>query len=248
MTSAAPSDGGRAALALPTRVVVVDDQPLVRMGFRLIIDGEDDLDVVGEASNGEEALVVVAHTRPDVVLMDIRMPVLDGLEATRRLMASDHRPAVLIVTTFDHDDYVFGALRAGAAGFMIKDASPEELLAAVRTVASGESLVAPRVTRRLIEAAITGGPPLVAAAAHSNQALIDSLTERERDIVIGLAQGLSNQHLARHLHVSQATVKTHVSSVLAKLRLTSRVQAVIVAYETGLVRPGDIEIGELGND
>jgi DNA-binding NarL/FixJ family response regulator len=230
----------------PTTVVVVDDQPLVRMGFRLIVDGEDDLEVVGEASNGDEALGLIARTRPDVVLMDIRMPVLDGLEATRRLMVSDHRPAVLIVTTFDHDEYVFGALRAGAGGFMVKDASPEELLAAVRTVANGESLVAPRVTRRLIEAAMSGASST--STTSSNQAVIDALTERERDIVVGLAQGMSNQHLARHLHVSQATVKTHVSSVLAKLRLTSRVQAVIVAYETGLVRPGDIALSELGVD
>jgi DNA-binding NarL/FixJ family response regulator len=244
--STSEPDRSDASIERPTTVVVVDDQPLVRMGFRLIVDGEDDLEVVGEASNGDEALGLIARMRPDVVLMDIRMPVLDGLEATRRLMASEHRPAVLIVTTFDHDEYVFGALRAGAAGFLVKDASPDELLAAVRTVANGESLVAPRVTRRLIEAAISGASPTPPASSH--QAVIDSLTERERDIVVGLAQGMSNQHLARHLHVSQATVKTHVSSVLAKLRLTSRVQAVIVAYETGLVRPGDIALSELGVD
>jgi DNA-binding NarL/FixJ family response regulator len=226
-----------------TKVLVVDDQPLVRMGFRLIVDAEPDLRVVGEAANGDDAIRLATSTAPDVVLMDIRMPVMDGIEATRRIVALTPAPAILVVTTFDHDEYVFGALRAGAAGFLIKDASPEELLAAVRTVASGESLVTPRVTRRVIEAALDASAPM-----SDRSDALGPLTDRERDIVRGLAQGLSNQHLARRLHVSPATVKTHVSSVLSKLGLTSRVQAVIVAYETGLVRPGDLELSDLGTD
>jgi DNA-binding NarL/FixJ family response regulator len=220
-----------------TRIVVVDDQALVRTGFAMIIGAEPDLEVVGEAGDGLEALTVVASTRPDVVLMDIRMPTLDGVEATRRLTAPEvaHRTRVLILTTFDLDDYVFTALRAGASGFLLKDTPPEELIRAVRVVAGGDALIDPGVTRRLIEefsqlageATPTEAPPA-----------LDSLTDRELEVLRAMARGLSNAEIAEELYVSETTVKTHVGRVLMKLHLRDRVQAVVLAYEVGLVRPG----------
>jgi DNA-binding NarL/FixJ family response regulator len=213
-----------------TRVVVVDDQAVIRAGLRMIVDNEADLSVVGEAGDGAEAVRVARDLRPDVVLMDIRMPDVDGIEATRQLAGG---PAVLVLTTFEDDEYVFGALRAGASGFLLKDAGPDALVAAIRAVARGEALVDPAVTRRLVErwAELDHGVPAPAADI--------PLTEREREILVGLASGLSNRELATALIVSEATVKSHVSSLLTKLGVRSRVQAVIVAYERGIVRAGD---------
>ena len=219
------------------RIVVVDDQAMIRGGLRMIIDDEPDLTVVGEAGDGDEAVRVVAASSPHVVLMDIRMPGVDGIEATRRILAADPSPNVLVLTTFQDDDYVFGALRAGASGFLLKDATPDVLLAAIRTVAAGDALVDPAVTGRLLErwSELEGrsSPPADVPGA------IASLTEREREILVGLARGRSNRELAAELFVSEATVKSHVSSLLLKLGVRSRVQAVILAYEVGVVRPGE---------
>jgi DNA-binding NarL/FixJ family response regulator len=219
------------------RVLIVDDQALVRTGFRMIVEAEDDMTVVGEAGDGEEALRLVESARADVVLMDIRMPKLDGVEATRRTVAERDGdvPRVVILTTFDLDEYVVEALRAGASAFLLKDAPPEELVAAIRTVDAGDAVVAPRVTRRLLDrfAAVLptttppGEPPAFA-----------SLTDREREVLMLIARGLSNAEIAADLYVSETTVKTHVGHVLTKLGLRDRVQAVVLAYETGLVRPG----------
>jgi DNA-binding NarL/FixJ family response regulator len=223
---------------VPLRVLVADDQELVRAGFRLILEAAG-FAVVGEAANGAEALALAAAERPDVVLMDIRMPVMDGLEATRQLTASGHGdpghrgPKVVILTTFDLDDYVYEALRSGASGFLLKDAPRADLIAAVRVTAAGDALLAPSVTRRLIET--FAARPAEAAPAPSQLA---SLTPRERDILQLLARGRSNTEIARGLVVSEATVKTHVTHLLAKLGLRDRVQAVILAYETGAVTPG----------
>ncbi|MCD5309705.1 response regulator transcription factor [Kineosporia babensis] len=229
------------------RVAVVDDQGVIRAGLRMIIDHESDLTVVGEAADGASALTMVAEVRPDVVLMDIRMPVLDGIEATRRLVdagaAGAHLPAVLILTTFDDEEYVLGAIRVGASGFLLKDAGPDVLVAAVRTVHAGNSLVDPVVTNTLIAHCLelertrpAVAPPNI-PSSHWAQRLA-SLSEREKQILGGMARGLSNTDLAAHLVVSETTVKTHVSSVLSKLGLRNRVQAVVVAYETGVVTPG----------
>jgi len=220
------------------RVVIVDDQAVIRGGLRLIVDNEPDLTVVGEAGDGDEALRVVAAATPHVVLMDIRMPGCDGIEATRRILeAGDAAPSVLVLTTFQEDDYVFGALRAGASGFLLKDATPEVLLAAIRTVAAGDALVDPAVTGRLLArwAELEGrsSPP------GEMPSPIAQLTGREREILVGLTRGRSNRELAAELYVSEATVKSHVSSLLLKLGVRSRVQAVILAYELALVRPGD---------
>jgi DNA-binding NarL/FixJ family response regulator len=218
------------------RVVVVDDQELVRAGFCVILDAAEGITAVGEAANGVEAIEQVASLRPDVVLMDVRMPVMDGLEATRRLTAAGTAwpPKIVILTTFDLDDYVYEALRAGASGFLLKDAPRHDLIAAVRAVAAGDGLLAPSVTRRLIEA-FAQRP----AAASPSPSRLASLTPRERDILLGLARGRTNAELAAELYVGEATVKTHVGHLLAKLGLRDRVQAVILAYETGLVRPGE---------
>jgi DNA-binding NarL/FixJ family response regulator len=216
----------------PLRVVLADDQALVRAGFRMILTA-DGIDVVGEAANGAEAVDAVRRTRPDVVLMDIRMPELDGLEATRRILADAcAEPRVIMLTTFDLDHYVYAALAAGASGFLLKDVTPEHLVAAVRLVRSGDALLAPAITRRLVERFARRDD---APAVHGDLA---ALTPRELEVLRLLAQGLSNAELAGRLHLSEATVKTHVARILAKLGLRDRVQAVVVAYRSGLVSPG----------
>ena len=218
----------------PVRVVVADDQALVRTGFRMILTA-DGIDVVAEAATGAEAIDAVRRTRPDVVLMDIRMPVLDGLEAARRILAADaDGPRILMLTTFDVDEYVYAALAAGASGFLLKDVAPEQLTAAVRLVRSGDALLAPSITRRLVERFARGGQET--SAVHRDLA---SLTPREREVLQLLARGLSNAELAAAFQLSEATVKTHVARILGKLQLRDRVQAVVVAYETGLVAPGE---------
>jgi DNA-binding NarL/FixJ family response regulator len=217
----------------PVRVVVADDQALVRTGFRMILTAGG-IEVVGEATNGIEAVEAVRRTRPDVVLMDIRMPELDGLEATRRiLVGSGVEPRVIILTTFDLDHYVYAALTAGASGFLLKDVTPEHLVAAVRLVRTGDALLAPAITRRLVERFARRGPD--DATIHRD---LGALTARELEVLRLLAQGLSNAELAARLHLSEATVKTHVARILGKLALRDRVQAVVLAYRTGLVTPG----------
>ncbi|HEX9099329.1 MAG TPA: response regulator transcription factor [Candidatus Dormibacteraeota bacterium] len=213
------------------RVLVVDDQAMVRAGLRLILDGQADIEVVGEATDGEEAQVAVRRDRPDVVLMDIRMPRLDGIAATRKLIEHDPAVRVLVVTTFDADQYVFEALRAGASGFILKDSSPEQLVAAVRLIAAGDALLAPARTRRLIETQVRPKPT-------ADSSLIGTLTDREREVLVLVARGLDNSQIAAELFISDATVRTHIGHVLSKLNSRSRVQAVVVAYESGLVRPG----------
>jgi DNA-binding NarL/FixJ family response regulator len=215
-----------------TRVVVVDDQALVRGGFTSILGGQPDIDVVGEASNGQEAVAVCAAARPDVVCMDVRMPVVDGIEATRRLLAASEPPRVLVLTTFDLDVHVYDALRAGASGFLVKDAPPERLVAAVRAVAAGEELFAPTVLRRLVEAYVREPPH------EDDGGVLGVLTDRERDVLREMAAGRTNAEIAQALYLSPATVKTHVTRILTKLGLRDRVQAVVLAYETGLVRRG----------
>jgi DNA-binding NarL/FixJ family response regulator len=217
------------------RVLIADDQALVRAGFRMILEADDAIEVVGEAANGEEAVAAVRRLQPDVVLMDVRMPVLDGLEATRKLLANEgDGPRVIMLTTFDVDDYVYTALRAGASGFLLKDVSPEQLVAAVRLVAAGDALLAPSITRRFVERfAQQSAPPLDQGGAE-----LSTLTAREREVLVLIARGLSNAELAERLTLSEATVKTHVARILGKLDLRDRVQAVVFAYESGLVTPG----------
>jgi DNA-binding NarL/FixJ family response regulator len=218
-----------------TTVLIADDQALVRVGLRKILENEPETVVVGEAGDGQDAIAAARRTRPDVVLMDIRMPVLDGIEATRRIVAAQPATRVLILTTFGLDDYVYDALRAGASGFMLKDAPPEEIAAAVRIVASGEALLAPAVTRAVIEE-FTRFPPRAAPAAVPRA--VGELTVREREVLDLLIRGLSNPEICRELVISEATAKTHVARILQKLGLRDRVQAVIYAYESGLVKPG----------
>jgi DNA-binding NarL/FixJ family response regulator len=216
------------------RVMVVDDQQMFRMGLRSILQAQDGIEVVGEAADGAEAVALGVGLRPDVVLMDVRMPELDGIEATRRLLATptESPVRVLMLTTFDIDDYVFDALRAGASGFLLKDASAEELVAAVRTVAAGDALLAPRVTRHLVEAFVAAPPP-----STPREDVLDALTDRERDVFMLVARGRSNTEIAGDLFIAEQTVKTHVGRILAKLQLRDRVHAVVLAYESGLVGP-----------
>jgi DNA-binding NarL/FixJ family response regulator len=218
-------------------VLLVDDQPLLRRGFRMILEAEPDLIVVAEAANGDEAVDLARRHAPDVVLMDIRMPGTDGIEATRRIAAADARVRVLVLTTFDLDEYAFGALRAGASGFLLKDVRPAELVAAIRTVAAGDAVTSPRVTRRLLEE-YTRVLPLSASQMQQRYPQLSALTEREREVLIAVARGLSNAEIAAALFVSEATVKSHVGRILAKLGLRDRVQVVVLAYEAGLIQPG----------
>jgi DNA-binding NarL/FixJ family response regulator len=215
------------------RVLIADDQALVRGGFRMILDSQKDIEVVGEASDGRDALTKAAELQPDVVLMDIRMPELDGLEATRRLLGGNGAPRVLILTTFDLDEYVYAAMKAGASGFLLKDVRPEQLAEAVRVVVDGDTLLAPTITRRLVEEFVRRPPPGSGAPAE-----LAELTEREHEVVTLVARGLSNAQIADSLFVSEATVKTHVTHILGKLGLRDRVQVVVLAYETGLIQPG----------
>ena len=247
----------------PVRVLLVDDQPLLRMGFRLILEGEDDLRIVGEASNGAEAVRHVRELAPDVVLMDVRMPVLDGIEATRAIAASGSDAKIIILTTFDLDEYAFAALRAGASAFLLKDVAPAELVSAVRVVASGDAVVAPRVTQRLLETYVRGAggmDPAGTGGAGGQRAgaddggqqagspvrpardpLLEDLTPRENEMLGAMAEGLSNAEIAHRYFLSEATVKTHVRRILTKLHLRDRVQAVVYAYETGLVVPSNAD-------
>ena len=213
------------------RVLIADDQPLVRSGFRMILDERSDLELVGEAEDGEQAIALASHLDPDVILMDIRMPGIDGVQATRRLVESGIRARILVLTTFDLDEYVYAAISAGASGFLLKDVQPTELVDAIRVVAAGNSLFGPAATQRLLER--FAAPPSPAASSS-----LDELTDREREILRLIAQGNSNAELAQQLYLSEATIKTHVSAILRKLGVRDRVQAVIAAYEAGLVQPG----------
>jgi DNA-binding NarL/FixJ family response regulator len=219
----------------PIRVLIVDDQSLVRAGFRMILDAEAGLEVVGEAADGLEAVAAARDTGPDVILMDVRMPNVDGLEATRRILdGRDSGPRVLILTTFDLDEYVYEALRAGASGFLLKDTPPEQLVDAIHVVARGEALLSPSITRRVIEQFVSRPPDSV----RKPPAELAELTARELEMLRYLARGLSNAEIGREAFVSETTVKTHVARILMKLRLRDRVQAVVFAYEHGIVEPG----------
>lgn len=221
----------------PIRIAIVDDQQLVRAGFRMVIDSQPDMSVEVEASDGEQALRELARVPVDVVLMDVQMPNLDGIEATRRLTALEHSPKVVVLTTFDNDEYVVAAISAGASGFLLKDAQPEDLLAALRTVYRGDAVIAARSTRRLLQHV---GPMLAGASTVERPRLPDDLTPREVEVLAAMAHGLSNTEIAEKLFVSEATVKTHVGRVLAKTGSRDRVQAVVFAYQTGLVQPEDL--------
>ncbi|WP_406861831.1 response regulator transcription factor [Streptomyces sp. HUAS MG47] len=216
-----------------TTVLIADDQPMQRFGFRMLLESQDDMTVVGEAANGGEAVRMAEQHHPDVVLMDVRMPGLDGIEATRRIAAAGDRTRVLIVTTFDLDEYAFEGLRAGASGFLVKDARPEELLAAVRAVASGEAIVAPSLTRRLLDAYVQYLPTTREAPPQDSR--LTALTDREREILTVIGRGWTNTEIAARLHLAESTVKTHISRVLAKTGARDRVQAVILAYQWHLV-------------
>jgi len=215
------------------RVVVADDQGMVRSGFSVLLNAQPDIEVIGEAVDGQEAIARAAELRPDVILMDVRMPVLDGLQATRAITAMPDPPKILVLTTFDLDDYVYEALRAGASGFLLKDASATELANAVRLVAAGDALLAPGVTRRLIAEFARMGAP-----RSPTRKQIEGLTERESEVLALVARGMSNAEIADHLVVAEQTIKTHVGRILMKLGLRDRTQAVVLAYESGLVHPG----------
>jgi DNA-binding NarL/FixJ family response regulator len=221
------------------RILLVDDQALVRAGFRMILDAEPEMEVVGEASDGREAIDQVRSLRPDIVLMDIRMPELDGLEAARRILADgvggDEPPRILMLTTFDHDDYVYEALRAGASGFLLKDTPPEQLVSAIHVIEAGEALLSPSITRRVISEFVKGTGPKPEAQFPR----LEDLTARELEVLVLIARGLSNAEIAKTLYVSETTVKTHVARILMKLGLRDRVQVVVLAYEAGVVTPGD---------
>ena len=220
------------------RVAIVDDQALVRTGFRMVLEAESDLDVVGEAGDGAAAIDLARSTAIDVVLMDVRMPGIDGIAATAAVTAADHPPRVIVLTTFDLDEYAFAAIRAGASGFLLKDVRPQELVSAIRTVHSGEAALAPRVTRRMIEMFADALP--MAGDAASAPSLLDALTPREREILVAIAEGLNNTDLAERFHLSESTVKTHVGRILQKLDARDRVHLVIIAYEHGLIPPGTV--------
>ncbi|MFC9397865.1 response regulator [Streptomyces sp. NPDC057027] len=220
-----------------TTVLIADDQPMQRLGFRMLLESQDDMTVVGEASNGTEAIRLVDLHHPDVVLMDIRMPGLDGIEATRRVVATGARTRILIVTTFDLDEYAYDGLRAGASGFLVKDAQPEELLAGIRAVAGGDAVVAPSLTRRLLDAYIHHLPASATARPPEEDPRLAPLTDREREILTVIGRGWSNAEIGERLHLAESTVKTHVGRILAKTGTRDRVQAVILAYDTGLVTP-----------
>ncbi|MDX3431999.1 MULTISPECIES: response regulator transcription factor [unclassified Streptomyces] len=220
-----------------TTVLIADDQAMQRFGFRMLLESQDDMTVVGEAANGTEAVGLVARHHPDVVLMDIRMPGLDGIEATRRIITSGARTRVLIVTTFDLDEYAYDGLRAGASGFLVKDALPEELLSGIRAVASGDAVVAPSLTRRLLDAYVHHLPAAPGDLPLAADPRIASLTEREREILTVIGQGWTNTEIAGRLHLAESTVKTHVTRILAKTGSRDRIQAVILAYDTRLVNP-----------
>ncbi|MEE9964765.1 MAG: response regulator transcription factor [Propionicimonas sp.] len=217
-----------------TRVFLADDQALVRSGFRMLIEAEDDLQVVGEAADGAATVEQVAHTPADVVLMDIRMPVMDGVEATRRIVAAGVPTRILVLTTFDLDEYVFSALKAGASGFMLKDARPDDLLNAIRTVAEGESVIAPSATRRLLDHVV----PTLPTNPEGEDGRLELLTEREREVLVEIAAGATNAEIGAKLYMAEGTVKTHIGRLLAKLQCRDRVGLVLFAYETGLVRHG----------
>ncbi|MFE6931168.1 response regulator [Streptomyces sp. NPDC057699] len=217
----------------PIRVAVVDDQPLIRAGFSMVLAGQDDIEVVGEAENGAEALDLLRTVEADVVIMDIRMPVMDGIQATEQLMRMDDPPGVLVLTTFDNDEDAFAALRSGAGGFLLKNAPAAEVVNAIRVLAAGESVVAPRITRLLLDRVVSDR----LEPANGQAERLDVLTARERDVLALVARGLSNAEIAKDLYVAQATVKTHLGNLMAKLHLRDRAQAVAFAYESGLVRP-----------
>ncbi|MGA4982435.1 response regulator [Streptomyces cellulosae] len=216
----------------PIRVAVVDDQPLIRAGFSMVLAGQDDIEVVGEAENGQQALDLLDTVDADVVIMDVRMPVMDGIQATERLMRREHPPGVLVLTTFDDDEDAFAALRAGAGGFLLKNAPADQVVHAIRVLAAGESVVAPRITRLLLDRVSDRLAP-----ANGQKERLDLLTGRERDVLGLVARGLSNAEIAAELYVAEATVKTHLGNLMAKLHLRDRAQAVVFAYESGLVRP-----------
>jgi DNA-binding NarL/FixJ family response regulator len=216
-----------------TTVLIVDDQALQRMGFNMLLEAQSDMNVVGEATNGGEAVRMTAELRPDVVLMDVRMPGMDGIEATRRIVESGGRSRILVLTTFDLDEYAYDALRAGASGFLLKDAQPDELVAGVRAVAAGDAVISPGLTRKLIDAFSDRLP------GHSpqQQRRLDGLTQRECEVLTAMATGWTNQEIAERLHLAESTVKSHIGRILTKIDARDRVQAVIFAYDTGLVRP-----------
>jgi DNA-binding NarL/FixJ family response regulator len=220
-----------------TRILLVDDQELLRMGFRMVLDAQSDLEVVGEAADGREAITAAAALEPDVILMDVRMPVVDGVEATRAIVGSGSASRIIILTTFDLDEYAYAALRAGASGFLLKDAQPTDMLSAIRSVASGDAVVAPSTTRRLLDTIAHRLPDPQEPAAPVADPRLDALTPREREVLAAVARGLSNAEIAERLVLSEATVKTHVGRILAKLGLRDRVQIVVFAYDRGLVAP-----------
>ena len=250
MGESTAGDGATEARDGELRLLLVDDQPLLRMGFRLVLESEDGIEVVGEAGDGAEAVRLAAELAPDVVLMDVRMPVMDGIEATRRI-AADGEARVIILTTFDLDEYAFAGLQAGASAFLLKDVAPAELVSAVRVVASGDAVVSPRVTQRLLETYVRGdggGQGAGAAASRAGQPgqaapeadpLLGELTPRELEVLRTICEGLSNAEIAHRLYLSEATVKSHVRRILTKLHLRDRVQAVVYGYETGLVVPSN---------
>ncbi|MGI5426854.1 response regulator [Streptomyces sp. CA-179760] len=221
-----------------TTVLIADDQPLQRFGSRMLLESQDDMTVVGEAANGSEAVRMTAELHPDVVLMDIRMPGLDGIEATRRIAAAGDRTRILIVTTFDLDEYAYAGLRAGASGFLVKDAQPEELLSGIRAVATGDAVVAPSLTRRLLDAYVHHLPTDPSADDMTQEdSRLAALTDREREILTVIGKGWTNTEIATRLHLAESTVKTHVGRILAKTSSRDRIQAVILAYDTKLVEP-----------